>query len=766
MDLRSTAAGTPSLPMVTGAVQDMDGLLVEHMATVRMDIWSSFEHMMTLIKQMAESLQKESSRQLETDISALRMENRSLRDQLKIQTDAAEVGRLGTKDDTAESRRAGVRDTFVIPATYGCESTVPEGPRPPNLVCWVEDIKDLSDRVGNGRESLKAAMMPKRVSEATSTEITDVASTVSEKHPSFVSGAKECDSSDTEPEDLPIKSRIGGSARSSNSSADLTLAWSARASEVMALKRRAPSIKSSKSRPKAPKGSMGTKSVTKFFGVETAQKQVQKPKETIHAHQAVFADAAAMKDRVRAAISKPGYNVMDYYWDEGRCQRVARHPFFEYSTLTVIAINAIWIWIDVDNNDKELLLDAHPIFIIVENAFCVFFTFEWLVRFGAFREKRFAFRDAWFVFDSLLVIIMILETWVMTTVFLIIGGSSGGLGNTSILKLIRLVRLTRMARMAKLLRAVPELIILIKGIWVAARSVFFTLLLLVFIIYFFAIVLRQTTADTEVGELYYPSVPTAMSSLLLDAVLPDQAAIVRDNGDSNILLGCIMLLFILLSSLTVMNMLVGILCEVVSVVSAVEKEELTVNYVKSKLNDMFEDTNFDADGSKTISRDEFEKILTNEEGAKILQDIGVDVVGLVDFTDIIFEEDDLELSFGDFMDLVMQLRGSNTCTVKDMVDLRKFFVTELNAAAGTIIDFITNEPDNRLDGRWSAYNRDSVNSSLVEVVQTPEVVQRISSMKSRLPLAAARKSRARLRCTRMSRAPSRPLGQPTDLRIA
>mmetsp|Transcript_99284 Transcript_99284/g.171030 ORF Transcript_99284/g.171030 Transcript_99284/m.171030 type:complete len:138 (+) Transcript_99284:49-462(+) len=65
--------------------------------------------------------------------------------------------------------------------------------------------------------------------------------------------------------------------------------------------------------------------------------------------------------------------------------------------------------------------------------------------------------------------------------------------------------------------------------------------------------------------------------------------------------------------------------------------------------------------------------------------MGVDVVGLVDFADIIFEND-IELSFADFMELVLQLRGSNNCTVKDMVDLRKFVVTELSAAEARTIE--------------------------------------------------------------------------------
>merc|ERR1719271_1998482 len=123
---------------------------------------------------------------------------------------------------------------------------------------------------------------------------------------------------------------------------------------------------------------------------------------------------------------------------------------------------------------------------------------------------------------------MVGETWIMSIIILATSSGQGGTGlsNTSILKLARLVRLTRMARMAKLLRAVPELIILIKGIVVASRSVCFTLTLLVLLVYFFAIIFKTMADDTTVGDEYFSSVSQGMMTLVLDGVLPDQSPIV------------------------------------------------------------------------------------------------------------------------------------------------------------------------------------------------------------------------------------------------
>jgi len=391
--------------------------------------------------------------------------------------------------------------------------------------------------------------------------------------------------------------------------------------------------------------------------------------------QGLFADEEQMKEKVRQAIQKPDYNVTDFYKDAGFCQRLARHSLFDTLSNCVIFFNAIWIAVDLDFNKSEVILQADPVFQVFDNFFCVYFVSELLIRFGAFRNKRDSMRDGWFQLDTVLVAMIVLETWVMSLVVACTGvGGVAGMRDASILKLVRLIRLARMARMARLLRATPELLILIKGLWVAARSVLFTLCLLVIIIYVFAVAFKQLADDTDLGRRRFDTVLEAMGTLLLEATLPDLAPIVREAGGQSAVYAVLLLLFVLLASLTVMNMLVGVLVEVVSIVSSVEKEQMTVNYVKSKLLSMLKDA--DGDDSMTISRHEFEELIVMPEAANIIQDVGVDVVGLVDFADVIFE-DDATLSFGEFMTMILQFRGSNGATVRDIVDLRKFFTQEM-----------------------------------------------------------------------------------------
>merc|ERR1740129_2637354 len=121
---------------------------------------------------------------------------------------------------------------------------------------------------------------------------------------------------------------------------------------------------------------------------------------------------------------KPTYNVADYYHETGCHQRIARNPWFETVTLSVIFANAVWIAIDMDHNTSETFLDAHPVFVVADNLFCLFFVSEWCIRFLAFRRKRDGLRDAWFVFDTVMAFMMFFETWVMTVCIMLL--SSGG----------------------------------------------------------------------------------------------------------------------------------------------------------------------------------------------------------------------------------------------------------------------------------------------------------------------------------------------------
>jgi len=121
----------------------------------------------------------------------------------------------------------------------------------------------------------------------------------------------------------------------------------------------------------------------------------------------LFLDVEEMKEKVRKTLMRKSYNVADFYHESGFFQALAVHPVFEHFTLAVVLLNALWIWVDTDYNDAEVLTNAMPVFQVAEHAFCTFFVTEWFVRFMAFKRKMNGLRDRWFMFDSLLTFVMV-----------------------------------------------------------------------------------------------------------------------------------------------------------------------------------------------------------------------------------------------------------------------------------------------------------------------------------------------------------------------
>jgi hypothetical protein len=165
-----------------------------------------------------------------------------------------------------------------------------------------------------------------------------------------------------------------------------------------------------------------------------------------------------------------------------------------------------------------------------------------------------------------------------------------------------------------------------------------------------------------------------MASLLLDGVLPDNAEMIYNLAGDHWYLGVLQVTFVLISSLTILNMLIGVLCEVVSTVAACEREEMAADYVRSHLEGILAEG--DEDGNQLVSREEFEAMMMQDDTRNVLMHCGVDIIGLLGLQEFIFRESD-QISFGEFFAMVLQLRGGNPCTVKDIVDTRNFVHTEV-----------------------------------------------------------------------------------------
>jgi len=269
---------------------------------------------------------------------------------------------------------------------------------------------------------------------------------------------------------------------------------------------------------------------------------------------------------------------------------------------------------------------------------------------------------------------MVWETWILVIWFLLAGSRSSTGKTASILRIFRLFRLTRVARTARLVGNVPELMILAKGMLLAVRSVAAVLVLLGLVIYVFSIIFVQLIGESPEAVGSFESVPQSMNTLLKQVVCGFDVILVNRLLDADLTCYFVFLFYFLIASLTIMNMLIGILCDVVSNVATDEKEESFVLKVESLVGHLMQD--LDTDGSHTLSKEEFDGIIMNQDMMHVLLDFGVDVVGIVDFANFLFQEVD-ELSFAEFLQLVVQFRETKAATMKDVMDLRKYLAREL-----------------------------------------------------------------------------------------
>lgn len=451
-----------------------------------------------------------------------------------------------------------------------------------------------------------------------------------------------------------------------------------------------------------------------------------------------FANVEAIKEKVRKAKNpKNQYNVHNMYHTTGFFQRIARHYLFENITLGVIVLNAIYIGIDTnynkpksDHKDDECSPWCGWGFLLGDLLFFIYFTTEVLIRFLAFKRKASCLKDGWFVFDSILVLLYAFDPFAIGIAIEANGGGELDLP-TSVLRLFRLARLSRLVRM---LRSLPELMILIKGMVSALRPALSALSLLFIITYVFAIAFvnffpsdhrfRVGPIPTEELGFFY-NVPHAMHSLIVFATfLDDLSMFVYPIKEESVLYLIPVFAYIVLSNMVVFNMLIAVMCAVITGVAIEEKESMIIDKVHEKFGHVV--TQLDTNMDSLLSWEEFEKIVSIPEAIAALESVNVDPEALIDAAEDFFLEDGqyVSVTFEEFMTMVLDMRGGQQAAVKDIMSVSKRFtkkflrvqsrMDELEHKADLILDKLgVSSPDYRPKGS-------SGNSLLVSSQSTPK----------------------------------------------
>jgi len=305
--------------------------------------------------------------------------------------------------------------------------------------------------------------------------------------------------------------------------------------------------------------------------------------------------------------------------------RLASHRYFEGITMTVILLNAVAIGVDADYNARfnrpESLYDGPVYFIVQDLFFAVYFSAELIIRFLGYRRKRKCFSDGWFVFDSFLVLLMDVETFILPFV------GSSGMPNLSILRMLRLLRISRMA---KLMRTFPELMLIVKGLGAAVRAVTWTFVLIMMVLFVCAIIFTSVyhqglKSDEEIAnkiESLFGDMSKSMFSLIIMGTLLDDVTFCADHirASGNFYMLAAFVVFIILSSFMMLNMLLGILVEVVANTAEGEKAKEKNITVRKEMLKIVSDLAGDEPG---IRRDQFLFLAFDKSVLKHLTELGI-----------------------------------------------------------------------------------------------------------------------------------------------
>jgi len=214
---------------------------------------------------------------------------------------------------------------------------------------------------------------------------------------------------------------------------------------------------------------------------------------------------------------------------------------------------------------------------------------------------------------------------------------------------------------------------MVKGMMIGFRAVCTSLMMIMFMLYAFAIVLNmgmkvEDDVNHQLGQRNFATVPKAMWTLLVDGTFMDGTGNLLTtmlfSGRPMCMLCCLVFMaFILLSAINVMNMLIGVLCEVVTRVGEEEKDQEDIQLVKESI--LVNLMKFD-DGDGMITKDELKHVMDDPTSKVVLKQLNVDRLFLLELQQLLFPTPDTEVHIKGLIELMLMCRGDLPVTVRHL----------------------------------------------------------------------------------------------------
>jgi len=324
----------------------------------------------------------------------------------------------------------------------------------------------------------------------------------------------------------------------------------------------------------------------------------------------------------------------------GILARLVNGAPFDFLCCFCIMLYSVWLLRAADIAVETLSEDLSPLMSMGERLFLWFFCVELLLRLLVHRLYFFCNEDwKWNVFDFMLVAVAAHERF--TACFLQRNGK-GGISLT-FLRSLRMLKMVRALRVLKMLRFVTELSFMINSVLGSITSLFWSLVMLAMMFFLFSLAfvqgvglylieVHETISPEERDGLivHFGSVLRSMSTCFRSVTGGDDWGVFYDVIKPTGFLNCaIFFFFIMFSQIALLNIVTGVFVENAMKLGQPELGQLAFEQRKKDLEDaagLRQVFHFiDADGSGTLTADEFHDCIQDERVKARLAVLGLSI---------------------------------------------------------------------------------------------------------------------------------------------
>ncbi|MAF17755.1 MAG: ion transporter [Marinomonas sp.] len=228
-------------------------------------------------------------------------------------------------------------------------------------------------------------------------------------------------------------------------------------------------------------------------------------------------------------------------------KRVERSVWFQGFIISIIIIAAL----TVGAKTYPLPYSVELAINYLDTLITVFFLAEILLRFVTYERKREFFKDPWNLFDSVIVI-----------------GSLVPISNTDMVLVARLLRVLRVLRLVSI---IPDLRVLINALLKAIPKMGYIALLMFIIFYIFGAM--GSIFFEDINETLWGDIAISMLTLFRIATFEDWTDVMYETMAVYPLSWMYYVVFIFLTAFVFLNMMVGVVLEVMSRETSAEEQQ-------------------------------------------------------------------------------------------------------------------------------------------------------------------------------------------------